>query len=628
MGKATTTKSPRHQPYPKAAGRPRNTRSRSTTPSSRPSSPAETIFDPNNLPGSTPLYRPHGPWEFMADGVIESKIRLKSLNSGRMSSAHIDLVTAHGRTFPVICKEWNIWKDWDGFFSELYLYSSPDHLRNLQGIYVPHIIGVIGSIDEGVVCILMELPHSTTVGWTEARPGGKASPAIIEAYKAIHAAGVLHNDVELRHMIVTPDDKAMIIDFQMSRSLKPNRDVSLRSCTPGELKAEMRKVEYMLDYNDARRREEESWDDLAQKRYQANRAERANNIHVPLMSDEEWDEYAQEFALIDPRDGFKNVHIPSNERRYEVPSLNLPIWTPTRASGSETPQSAEAPSAGEPAPSTSKQAQDASHSQGDDPAPQVGPYKKRKRGEDNDEAEPVRRKQIRTEVTVAASSESPLLQQEVPNVVVEVPQTDKGKKRKRHEVEDTELIRRKLSRTEAFVKSEEVEVSLIEGGPSQPLPQSNQQIDIPTSSQPLRRSRRTPHVAKEVQPAPSATNRKRSNRKADEPAPLRREETATTIEVRSDGTSQNSGLSQQLSTSSSQQVENPPLARHSRRQPPAVIKNPTPAPKGNSSKKGPKKEEVRAPRAGRKTNAKVYKREEQEALPTSSRRLRPRKGSS
>ena len=79
----------------------------------------------------------------------------------------------------------------------------------------------------------------------------------IEAFERIHKRGVLHGDVELRHMLIGGDGKVTIIDFQMSRALVPNADVMLLPTTPQELKLEMRKVKYKLDYDGARKKEAE-----------------------------------------------------------------------------------------------------------------------------------------------------------------------------------------------------------------------------------------------------------------------------------------------------------------------------------------------------------------------------------
>ncbi|KAL0950946.1 hypothetical protein HGRIS_007698 [Hohenbuehelia grisea] len=74
----------------------------------------------------------------------------------------------------------------------------------------------------------------------------------IEAFQKIHAQGVLHGDVEVRHMLIGADARVTIIDFQASRALVPNEAVELKQASPEDLRMEMRKVKFKLDYEDSR----------------------------------------------------------------------------------------------------------------------------------------------------------------------------------------------------------------------------------------------------------------------------------------------------------------------------------------------------------------------------------------
>jgi hypothetical protein len=103
----------------------------------------------------------------------------------------------------------------------------------------------------------MEPPHPSF--WIEASPD---MPTIlkqkcIEAFEKIHARGVLHGDVELRHMLIGGDGNVTITDFHMSRVLVPRVDIMMLPAEPKEFKLEMRKVKYKLDYAGARKRETE-----------------------------------------------------------------------------------------------------------------------------------------------------------------------------------------------------------------------------------------------------------------------------------------------------------------------------------------------------------------------------------
>ena len=77
----------------------------------------------------------------------------------------------------------------------------------------------------------------------------------IEAFEKLHSVGILHGDVELRHMLIGGDGKITIIDFQGSRALIPNDGVMLQKAEPADFLMEMRKVKYKLDYGNAREKE-------------------------------------------------------------------------------------------------------------------------------------------------------------------------------------------------------------------------------------------------------------------------------------------------------------------------------------------------------------------------------------
>jgi hypothetical protein len=70
-----------------------------------------------------------------------------------------------------------------------------------MGICIPTIIGIY-SIAAGRVTVAMEPPHH--IGWREADPhiSIELKESILEAFRKIHAQGVLHNDVELRHIMI------------------------------------------------------------------------------------------------------------------------------------------------------------------------------------------------------------------------------------------------------------------------------------------------------------------------------------------------------------------------------------------------------------------------------------------
>ena len=84
---------------------------------------------------------------------------------------------------------------------QLYLYGHPLHLRPLQGLCVPNIIGVFNT-SEGLANMAMEPPHPHAWRVAERSLSTNEKRVIVEAYSQIHARGVLHRDVALRHMLI------------------------------------------------------------------------------------------------------------------------------------------------------------------------------------------------------------------------------------------------------------------------------------------------------------------------------------------------------------------------------------------------------------------------------------------
>lgn len=85
--------------------------------------------------------------------------------------------------------------------TQVLLFTHPQLLRPLQGICVPYLIQVCDSF-AGRMTMALDVPHP--VGWREADSGisQKLKEDIIAAYELVHAQGVIHGDVELRHMLI------------------------------------------------------------------------------------------------------------------------------------------------------------------------------------------------------------------------------------------------------------------------------------------------------------------------------------------------------------------------------------------------------------------------------------------
>lgn len=135
-----------------------------------------------------------------------------------------------------------------GFYPEMALYASTCFLRPLQGFLVSRIIGIY-SAPGGIVDVAMEPPHPR--GWAEA---SRASPdavkqRIVDAYARIHARGILHGDIELRHMLVDEDGKVTLIDFGLAKTTRAGFEpLGLEVCHPAALEREMRRVRFVLDF--------------------------------------------------------------------------------------------------------------------------------------------------------------------------------------------------------------------------------------------------------------------------------------------------------------------------------------------------------------------------------------------
>ncbi|KAK7064457.1 Serine/threonine protein kinase [Favolaschia claudopus] len=240
------------------------------------------------------IYVPHGKWSWAAGLAFRETEPSVRLSSGIMCAAFVKTGHIGLRPVKLISKMWLVNQDWYGFFSELALYKV--QLRSLQSRVVPSIVNVYSCT--GGVDVAMEPPHHSF--WIEASPD---MPCVlkrrcVEAFEKIHAAGVHHGDVELRHMLIGGDARVTIIDFQKSRALQPNPAVTLLAATPGELRLEMRKVKFKLDYEDARAREGERLmraARLAQKNQRVRRREDPipeDVIDPPIPSREwieEWD---------------------------------------------------------------------------------------------------------------------------------------------------------------------------------------------------------------------------------------------------------------------------------------------------------------------------------------------------
>ncbi|KIK71216.1 hypothetical protein GYMLUDRAFT_33352 [Collybiopsis luxurians FD-317 M1] len=240
------------------------------------------------------LYIPHGKWEWARDhSIVDEQSRF--LSSGAMCSTFFKIGRLATREVKYICKSWQTSMHWENaFYSELALYKK--QLKPLQGKCVPHIINVYTG--PAALNVAMEPPHSSF--WIEASADMPLSlkKLCVDAFTEIHARGVFHGDIELRHMLIGGDAKVTIIDFQESAALEPNEKVHLKLATAADLRKEMRKVKVKLDYPGARAYEEEkrnrSFHGFLQAQLDSPCAEQETEEDVldpPILDQQEWDDW-------------------------------------------------------------------------------------------------------------------------------------------------------------------------------------------------------------------------------------------------------------------------------------------------------------------------------------------------
>ncbi|KAI9445030.1 hypothetical protein H4582DRAFT_2053201 [Lactarius indigo] len=98
----------------------------------------------------------------------------------------------------------------------------------------------------------MEPPHPHAWRVADRTLSTNEKRVIVEAYAQIHARGVLHRDVALRHMLIGRDGKATIINFRQASCLPPVKRIGLSGCGAHDFQLEMRQVKFLLDYQGAR----------------------------------------------------------------------------------------------------------------------------------------------------------------------------------------------------------------------------------------------------------------------------------------------------------------------------------------------------------------------------------------
>ncbi|KAI0274824.1 hypothetical protein BC834DRAFT_15383 [Gloeopeniophorella convolvens] len=220
------------------------------------------------------LYVPHGKYSYSFGRTLQCLGKGAMLRAGRATTSYIRKATLGTQAISIVSKIWNIW---DGLHKELYLYAHPRHLRPLQGLCVPAIIGIF-STSEGLANMAMEPPHPHAWRVADRSLIIPEKKAIIDAYARIHSRGVLHRDVALRHMLIGRDGKATIINFRQASCVPKMERLGIHGCNQHEFELEMRQVRFLLDYQGARDSEYK----LARTLLSAHWGERASAIPCPI----------------------------------------------------------------------------------------------------------------------------------------------------------------------------------------------------------------------------------------------------------------------------------------------------------------------------------------------------------
>ncbi|TFY51205.1 hypothetical protein EVG20_g11112 [Dentipellis fragilis] len=210
--------------------------------------------------GSKFLYRGRGGWDVMEKcRVAETEVHntYTEHNSKGSSNVHmlgaemVHATSAARSPMTYIAKSWpQASGQWTGLHTELGILQSELYLLPLQGKVVPYVVGVYAT--PGQATIAMTPPHSSF--WIEAHPTmpNVLKELVIEAYEKIHAHGVVHGDVALRHILIGGDARVTIVDFSKAKGTISDPRSDIRVAFPNDRPAEMRRVKFLIDYQGAR----------------------------------------------------------------------------------------------------------------------------------------------------------------------------------------------------------------------------------------------------------------------------------------------------------------------------------------------------------------------------------------
>ena len=173
----------------------------------------------------------------------------------------------------------------------------------------------------------MDLPHP--VFWMEASASMPVvlKDRVIEAFRKLHERGVVHGDVALRHILIGADARVTLIDFQSSRADEPNEELGLAMTYPDEKDLEMRRVKFLLNMDNSRRKEFGKSKaalrrSVRNKRREQRRRELLRHgitIGLPLDEPEPLEDIKEPPVPLDELETFWMEDANDNPRRFVVP---------------------------------------------------------------------------------------------------------------------------------------------------------------------------------------------------------------------------------------------------------------------------------------------------------------------
>ena len=179
----------------------------------------------------------------------------------------------------------------------------------------------------GKIDIAMDLPHP--VFWMEASASMPIvlKDRVIEAFQKLHEKGVVHGDVALRHILIGADARVTLIDFQASRADEPNEDLGLVATSPGEKDLEMRRIKFLLNVGNARKKEFRK-SKAARKRSARNKAREQRRRELlqhgiinslPLDESEPLEDIREPPVPLEELEKYWMVDVNDDPRRFVVP---------------------------------------------------------------------------------------------------------------------------------------------------------------------------------------------------------------------------------------------------------------------------------------------------------------------